>query len=150
MAPNPDTTPVDERGHGETLPAPDTPEPAETLETVEFALDGVAYEIDLPASRAAALREALAVYVAHARRARSRTARQGARRPDAAAPTSSATAQNRAIREWARRQGKPLGGRGRIPSSFVEAYHRDQRQIVHTKFSPLATAIAQYRWTHGS
>jgi hypothetical protein len=37
-------------------------------ETVDFGVDGVAYEIDLAAGNAAALRAALGSYVAHARR----------------------------------------------------------------------------------
>ena len=149
MAHEPATAPQDDadRAGPEPTAAPPT---VGALETVEFALDGVQYEIDLPAERAAALREAFALYVAHARRTRRRPVRSSG---PAASPTersrgSEAAEQNRAIREWARRQGTPLGGRGRIPSSLVEAYHRDRRQIVHTKFSPLAAAIAQYRWTH--
>jgi len=38
-------------------------------ETVSFGLDGSSYEIDLSAKNAAKLRDALAVYVANARRA---------------------------------------------------------------------------------
>ena len=126
------------------------PSPPDDVETVQFALDGVHYEIDLPADRAAALRAVMAVYVAHARPARRHPASPRDPGPSSAerARGSEAAEQNRAIREWARRQGTPLGGRGRIPSSLVEAYHRDRRQIVHTKFSPLAAAIARYRWTH--
>ena len=38
-------------------------------ETVTFALDGVTYEIDLTTANATALRDALAPYVGHGRRA---------------------------------------------------------------------------------
>lgn len=41
----------------------------EAVETVRFGLDGVAYEIDLNEENAAALREGLATWVGHARKA---------------------------------------------------------------------------------
>ena len=47
-------------------------------ETVSFALDGVDYEIDLSDEHAGQLREAVAVYVGHARRTGGR--RKGNRR----------------------------------------------------------------------
>src|SRR5664279_3833487 len=45
-------------------------------ETVQFAIDGVSYEIDLSASNAEALRDALAAYVASARRVGGRSVRR--------------------------------------------------------------------------
>ena len=45
---------------------------SEAAETIVFAIDGATYEIDLSAEHAAQLRDALAVYVANARRAPSR------------------------------------------------------------------------------
>lgn len=54
-------------------------------ETVSFMLDGVAYEIDLSAANAARLREALADYVARARRL-SRT-RRGVTATNGAVPS---------------------------------------------------------------
>ena len=48
-------------------------------ESVSFGLDGVKYEIDLSEANAAALREALAPWVGHARRVAGRS-RSGARR----------------------------------------------------------------------
>lgn len=47
----------------------DDVEGGEADETVTFALDGVGYEIDLTGERAAQLRDALAPWVGHARRA---------------------------------------------------------------------------------
>jgi hypothetical protein len=106
---------------------------SEAAETVEFGVDGATYEIDLSETNAAKLRDALADYVAHARR------RSGRRRPGrgAARPASSSGAatgptgratvdreQNQAIREWARRQGMTVSERGRIPAEVSEAYHK--------------------------
>ncbi len=42
---------------------------SEAEETVEFGLDGVSYQIDLSSDNAEELRDALAQYVEHARRA---------------------------------------------------------------------------------
>ena len=62
-------------------------------ETVSFALDGTYYEIDLSSKNAAKLRDALAIYVANARRASrsggSRPAAPGGRRPGRPAATAS-------------------------------------------------------------
>jgi hypothetical protein len=90
--------------------------------TVEFGLDGVSYEIDLSKSNAAKLREALAGYVAHARRIGGR--RRGGGRP-AGARAGVDREQNAAIREWARKRGMKVSDRGRIPAEVLESYHRD-------------------------
>ena len=91
------------------------------VETVAFALDGVSYEIDLNETNAAALREALAVYVGHARKAgRKAPARSAGRRSS----TGSQTAQ---IRTWAREQGLPVNDRGRIPGDNVAQYEAANR-----------------------
>ena len=50
-------------------------------ETVTFALDGVSYEIDLTTEHATELRDALAHWVANARKTSGRTAARSARRP---------------------------------------------------------------------
>ena len=88
----------------------------EAVETVSFALDGTSYEIDLSKEHAKALRDALATYVASARRAggrrgRGRGGRGGGRASDTAA-----------IREWARSQGMKISDRGRIPADIIEKY----------------------------
>ncbi|MFC4003945.1 Lsr2 family protein [Prauserella oleivorans] len=99
---------------------------SEADETVEFGLDGVSYEIDLSAENAEELRDALAQYVEHARRAGGRK-RSGGRAAAAKVPGRSAAVdreQNQAIRAWARKNGFDVSDRGRIPSEVVEAYHR--------------------------
>jgi hypothetical protein len=105
----------------------------EADETVEFGVDGTTYEIDLSEANATKLRDALADYVAHARRlsGRRRSAGRGARpassTPAAARPTGRASVdreQNQAIREWARRQGMTVSERGRIPAGVTEAYNK--------------------------
>jgi hypothetical protein len=93
----------------------------EATETVTFALDGSSYAIDLSERNAAKLREAMAVYVANARR--------GSRGPGRPAGSHrgrgarSDREQTQAIREWARKNGHKIGEKGRIPAAVLEAYH---------------------------
>jgi Lsr2 len=83
--------------------------------TVRFGLDGAEYEIDLNAGHAQALRDALAPFVAAARRAGSgarRPARTGRRAPAGGLNTTE-------VREWAKAQGIEVKDRGRIPAELV-------------------------------
>ena len=90
-------------------------------ETVEFALDGKGYEIDLSAANAGKLRKALSAYVEVARKSggtrRRATSTAAARRPTADRE------QNQAIRDWARTHGMQVNDRGRIPADVIEAYN---------------------------
>lgn len=94
-------------------------------ETVEFGLDGASYQIDLSADNAGRLREALAEYVEHARRAGGRKRALGRVTSGRAPRTATADReQNQAIREWARKQGLKVSDRGRIPTEVLESYHK--------------------------
>jgi hypothetical protein len=102
---------------------------SEADETVEFGIDGATYEIDLSESNAAALRDVLADYVAHARRSGGRRKSGGTqaaspRRGSGGGRAAVDREQNQAIREWARKQGMTVSERGRIPSEVSEAYHK--------------------------
>ena len=86
-------------------------------ETVTFALDGTTYEIDLNAKNAGKLRDALAPYVGHARKAGRRasgrsTARSGSKRDVTE------------VREWARANGHKVSDRGRISAEVQAAYDK--------------------------
>jgi len=88
-------------------------------ETVLFSLDGVAYEIDLTDSNAAALRDAFAPYVSAARsisssRGASSEASRKRRRPG--------QQDYGTIRAWAKDNGYPVSERGRVPASVIDAY----------------------------
>jgi hypothetical protein len=85
-------------------------------ETVQFALDGTSYEIDLSSKNAAKLRDALAGYVGAARRVTAR----GGRRRGRARPADDGSA--REIREWARANGFQVSDRGRVPAEVTEAF----------------------------
>lgn len=92
----------------------------EASETVEFALDGVSYEIDLNDENAAKLREDLATWIGQARRSGGR--RQSRRR---AAGSASGTARGEdltKIREWGRENGYKVSSRGRVSQELQDAY----------------------------
>ena len=82
-------------------------------ETVSFALDGKEYEIDLSAKNAAKLRDAIAPYVGHARKA---AGRRRARSAGAGGPSPAD------IRVWARENGFDVPDRGRVSSEVRDAY----------------------------
>jgi hypothetical protein len=102
------------------------------ISTVTFGLDGAQYEIDLNADNADRLRDALASYVASARRTGGRIKR-GIPSTAPAAPTSADREQTRAIRDWARKNGFDLGDRGRIPGHVVTAFDDAHKPATKTK-----------------
>ena len=92
----------------------------EADETVSFALDGTSYEIDLNDANATKMREALAPYVAHARKV---TGSRGGRRSGGRSTAGSGSGPTpKEIREWARENGHDVPDRGRIPTEVREAY----------------------------
>lgn len=82
-------------------------------ETIQFGMDGVAYEIDLNTENAARLRETLAPWVGAARRVagRKHSSRTSTRRSDL-----------NEIRAWARENGHEVSDRGRVAQTIVRAY----------------------------
>jgi hypothetical protein len=94
----------------------------EASETVSFALDGASYAIDLSDNNAAKLRDALAIYIANARRSSRGPGRPaGSGRRGRGARTD--REQTQAIREWARKNGHRVGEKGRIPATILDAYN---------------------------
>lgn len=87
----------------------------EAAEKVQFALDGVAYEIDLSEANARALRDTLAPWIAAGRRA-------GSIRHSLPRPRSGS---GREIRDWAREHGMPVGTRGRLSREITERYQEE-------------------------
>ena len=94
--------------------------------TVEFALDGRSYEIDLSDQNAARLRGALEPFVDAARKAGGRSSGRGRgskqRQEPEVKPARSNREETAAIRKWAREHGHEISERGRIPKSVLEAY----------------------------
>ncbi|MFE7844266.1 Lsr2 family protein [Microbacterium sp. NPDC057407] len=93
-------------------------------ETVLFSLDGVAYEIDLTADNAVALRDALAPYIGAARSVSSRSAATSGGGASSSGRKRRRSGQQdyTAIREWAKANGHQVSERGRVPASVLEAY----------------------------
>ncbi|MBE1491506.1 histone-like nucleoid-structuring protein Lsr2 [Plantactinospora soyae] len=92
-------------------------------ETVKFSLDGVQYEIDLSKKNAGKLRDLFAPYAASGQKVGRGAVVVGGR---AARGRGSATAdreQNKAIRAWAKKEGRDISDRGRIPQEIVDEYH---------------------------
>jgi hypothetical protein len=91
-------------------------------ETVTFALDGSAYEIDLCADHAGQMRDGFAGYVGAARRATGRGSSGGRSGGESRRRRNRGSGEAAAIREWAREQGLPVPERGRIPADLAEKY----------------------------
>ncbi|MGV9834295.1 histone-like nucleoid-structuring protein Lsr2 [Nocardia niigatensis] len=89
-------------------------------ETVLFAVDGVAYEIDLSKLNAANMRGMFERWTQHARKM--------GRAPKTS--TSSKTRstvdreQTQAIRNWARKNGFEVSSRGRVSAEILDAYNK--------------------------
>jgi hypothetical protein len=87
-------------------------------ENVSFSLEGRQYQLDLSKKNAAKLRDALAPFVASARRGGGRGRSKMTQRPTADRERTTA------IREWARQHGHKVADRGRIPADVIEAYEK--------------------------
>jgi hypothetical protein len=101
--------------HGDETPAG---------ETLDFALDGVSYEIDVCEQHAGELRDRMATYVGGARRAGGRGASPGSSRAGRRRRRGNGSGDAARIREWARSQGLAVPERGRIPAELAERYAR--------------------------
>jgi hypothetical protein len=89
-------------------------------ETVTFALDGSAYEIDVCDAHAAEIRDAFAAYTGTARRA-GRGVRAAGGRARRGRGTG-AGVDPAAVRAWARSTGVKVSERGRISADVLEKY----------------------------
>src|SRR3954468_24741172 len=98
---------------------------SKATETVRFALDGQALEIDLNEENTARLRNALGEYVPHARKAGSASRPVGSRgRSSTRTERHALTKEDdpHAVREWAMENGHQVSARGRIPKAIKDAY----------------------------
>jgi Lsr2 len=104
----------------------------EANETVEYALDGVTYEIDLNDENAKQLREVLGPYISAARRTGGLRSTGGRSRSSSSSSSSGSSSGRgvvgrsreamKAIRDWAKSEGWAVSDRGRLPNNVVEAY----------------------------
>jgi nucleoid-associated protein Lsr2 len=118
-----------------------TGEEAEDISTVEFALEGVTYEIDLANDNAVKLRDNLARYVAAARKTSAkRPGVRGADRVTGRGAGNGGVARSgynrdtlRAIREWAKQNGHDVSDRGRLPLNVLNAWEADHQAVKNGK-----------------
>jgi hypothetical protein len=92
-------------------------------ETVKFALDGIQYEIDLSEKNAAKLREVFEPYLTHGTKVARGGVVVGGRAARGRGGATADREQNKAIREWAKKSGKEISDRGRIPQEIVDEFH---------------------------
>ncbi|RRD45837.1 Lsr2 family protein [Tessaracoccus sp. OH4464_COT-324] len=83
--------------------------------TVEFAYEGASYEIDLSEQNKAKLAEALAPFVAVARK--TQTARRRVKKVQNVGQVDPAL-----VRQWAPSAGFQVSPRGRVPREVIDAY----------------------------
>lgn len=93
---------------------------SDAVETIEFTVDGKDYEIDLSEVHVDQLRDALAEFVAAARRAPAK------RRGRAAAPKAGTDVS--AARAWLKENGHQVKDKGRIPADLMDVYEQNKHQ----------------------
>lgn len=114
-------------------------------QTITFALEGTAYEIDLNEQHAAELRQALDPWVTNARRASTPRGRRPSTAPTNVRPASPLKGRTTLlaekgltateVRTWAQENGVQVNDRGRIPDALIEQYEAAQ---ADTSVSPEA------------
>lgn len=108
-----------------TTKVDDLNESDDNVETVEFALDQIKYEIDLDETNRAELHEKLAKYVEKARIVPKK--RKGNKKPKPVGETPKKYDREHSlrIRERAQFAGETVSKRGRLPDAIAEKYNDD-------------------------
>jgi Lsr2 len=106
-----------------------TGEEAENVSTVEFAIDGVTYELDLTDENSTKLHDTLSQYAKAGRKIGGQ--RRSDPRPGRAMKSAGRTAgYNRetlkSIREWAKKNGHNVSDRGRLSAEVLQAWQTAQ------------------------
>src|SRR5947199_4616936 len=106
-----------------------TGEEAENISTVEFALDGVTYQLDLTDENSMKLHDTLSQYAKAGRKIGGR-GRSGPRSGRAIKSTDRTAGYNRetlkSIRAWAKKNGHNVSDRGRLPAEVLQAWQTAQ------------------------
>jgi hypothetical protein len=111
-----------------------TGEEAENISTVEFAIDGVTYELDLTDENSTKLHDTLSQYAKAGRKIGGQ--RRSDPRPGRAMKSAGRTAgYNRetlkSIREWAKKNGHNVSDRGRLSAEVLQAWQTAQAGMSH-------------------
>ena len=93
--------------------------------TVEFAVDGTTYTIDLTDKEAASFDKALAMYIEHATKTSGGGGSAGRKRSSSGGKPGSGRSKDELakIRAWAQANGHQVSERGRIKKNIIDAYH---------------------------
>ncbi len=93
----------------------------EPARKVRFGYDGRNYEIDLNRENEKVLRDALAIFISHAKCTNPKTGRS---KPKVRKGSSADFGSPAAIRAWANENGYRLAERGKLPQEVRDAYDR--------------------------
>lgn len=117
------------------------PEVEKDVRTYRFGFEGISYEIDLGPENGSDLSEALAPFLAVARK-EGRTKVASVRQPMSGAEKRR---QNEEARTWLRGPGKyPVSERGRIPGHYLEAFLSKTVNPDHVEeLTALEAAVAE-------
>jgi hypothetical protein len=98
----------------------------EAHRTFTFAVEDIAYEIDLHEENIKGFYAAVDEFVEKSRKVGkvSVAARKSVGRPRGSGAVRADREQTAAIREWASKAGHKINARGRIPAHVAEAYHQ--------------------------
>ncbi|MFO6452907.1 MULTISPECIES: histone-like nucleoid-structuring protein Lsr2 [unclassified Aeromicrobium] len=91
-------------------------------ETVSFALDGTAYEIDLTTKEADELRSSLATYIKAGRKTTTRSSASSSRRGSTGSGSGRSPEELAHVRAWAKENGHQVNERGRIKKEILDAF----------------------------
>ncbi|MBO1756511.1 Lsr2 family protein [Allobranchiibius sp. CTAmp26] len=94
----------------------------DAVETVQFALDGTTYEVDLNEQHATQLREGFTTWIGAARKVRG-TASKRSSASGVSRPKADPELLNK-IREWGRANGHHVSDRGRVSQQVQDAYRQ--------------------------
>lgn len=95
---------------------------SEATNTIQYAVDGIAYEIDLNDKNATKFRDVMAKYVGVSERKGRVRVMTVTQLPTAGPADKSTRERNKAIRAWAKKAGKDISDRGAIPKPIIEEY----------------------------
>lgn len=91
--------------------------------TVEFSIDGVAYEIDLSEDSLEKMHKDFQKYIDVARKLTGQpSAKKSPKLARVRTPAAESTANNDAVRHWARQNGMKVSDRGRVPRDVQDAF----------------------------
>ena len=103
-------------------------------ETVEFAVDGVSYEIDLNEVHCDEFRNALAGYVSHGRK----IGRNHAGGHSGAKASRGRSDDAKQARAFAVKHGLPVNQRGRVSEEILQAWRASNPELARPAAEPLS------------